>query len=330
VLARETHAWVFGPAGIEHRTIPVGEEELDQMASQVARLVGGWNSPATLNASLARLHATLLAPLNIPEEADEVIVVPDGPLRLVPFASLRDANGRFLVERKAIVVSHSLASLTRALEHESARSERASVKALVVGDPKFDTERSPRLPDLPFAAREAANIAPMYKNATLLLGARATRADVLKMLPAVDVFHFAGHSVANDEFPDLSRLLLTPSSIDSGDLLARDLQSARLKPGSIVVLSACQTASGLERRAAGVQSLARAFLAVGAEDVVAASWDVDDRDASQLMTTFHEHLSRGESPARSLRSAQLTLIAAGRPVSSWAAFVPFTGGINAR
>ena len=170
----------------------------------------------------------------------------------------------------------------------------------------------------------------MYKNPTLLVGARATRADVLKMLPAVDVFHFAGHAVANDEFPDLSRLLLTPAGTDTGDLLARDLQNARMKPGSIVVLSACETGAGLERRAAGIQSLARAFLAVGANDVIAASWDVDDRDTSQLMTTFHEHLSRGETPAQSLRSAQLTLIAAGRPVSSWAAFVPFTGGVNAR
>src|SRR5262249_55164015 len=151
---------------------------------------------------------------------------------------------------------------------------------------------------------------------------------VLRMLSAVDVFHFAGHAVANDEFPDLSRLLLTPANADSGELFAKDLRAARLQPGAIVILSACRTASGLERRAAGPQSLARAFLALGANDVIAASWDVDDRDTSLLMTTVHTHLAGGESPAHSLRSAQLGLIAAGRPVSSWAAFVTFVGALS--
>src|SRR5205823_3616909 len=135
-------------------TIPLGQSQVDQMVSQAVRLIGGWHSPATLDASLARLHAVLVAPLSIPDDVREVIVVPDGPLRLVPFASLRDSSGRFLVERQAVVASHSLASLMRALEHRRTRREGAPVKALVVGDPKFDAEQAPRVPDLPFAARE--------------------------------------------------------------------------------------------------------------------------------------------------------------------------------
>jgi CHAT domain-containing protein len=330
VLQRETHAWVFGGQGVAHHTIPIGEGQLERMVSQAERLIVGWHRPATLDALLSGLYATLITPLDIPETAREVIFVPDGPLRLAPFAAMRDRNGHHLVERWAVVVAHSLESLTRTLEHQDKHHDRWGARALVVGDPKFDTTRSASLPDLPFAAREAKGVSQLYTNPEVLVGIDATRARVMALLPTVDVFHFAGHAIANDEFPDLSRLLLTPEGGDTGDLLARDLQTSRLKPGSIVILSACQTGAGLERRAAGIQSLARAFLAVGANDVIAASWDVDDRDTSELMTTFHEHLSLGDSPAESLRVAQLKLISAGRPVSSWAAFVSFTGAINGR
>ena len=146
VLQRETHAWVFGPQGVEHHTIPIGELQLEQMVSQAERWIVGRHGPTALDPLLTTMYATLIAPLDLPETAREVIFVPDGPLRLAPFAALRDRTGHYLVERWAVVVAHSLESLTRTLEHQRDHHDRRGVRALVVGDPKFDTARSAQLP----------------------------------------------------------------------------------------------------------------------------------------------------------------------------------------
>jgi CHAT domain-containing protein len=168
-------------------------------------------------------------------------------------------------------------------------------------------------------------VAKQYEDPTLLARAAATKDRLLARLPAADVFHFAGHAVANNDFPELSTLVLTPAAGDAGELRAQDLEGAGLKPGAIVVLSACQTGFGPVRRAAGIQSLAQAFLSKGAGAVVAAAWAVEDFDTSELMVVFHERLSRGVSAAHSLRVAQLAAIAAHKPVSSWAGFTVFGG-----
>jgi CHAT domain-containing protein len=328
VLQTETHAWVFSDSGLEHHLLPIGEAQLAQAASEITGLINRWHSAGRLEKELESLYSSLIAPLNMSDNVREVIVVPDGPLRLVPFASLRDPFGRYLIERWAIAVSNSLELGANALASTRERSNRPEATALVVGNPRFDRERSPELRPLVFAEGEAANVARLYPRSRVLLGTAATKRAVLSSLPSADVFHFAGHAIANDEFPELSRLLLTSVDDDDGELLARDLERSHLKRGAVVVLSACQTGAGAERRATGVQSLAQAFLAVGAGEVIAALWDVNDRDASELMIAFHERLAGGETPAKSLQYAQRKLIAAGLPVAAWAAFVPFEGVIK--
>jgi CHAT domain-containing protein len=307
----------------EHRKLGVTSRELEVLASQLLRAVGGGGSTTVLDTALRALHRAVIAPLQL-RAPQEIIVVPDGVLRTIPFAALRADNGRYIAEESAIIVAASAGELVSRDVGVGSAITRSSPELLAVGNPLIDRTRWSALAPLPFAAREATQVAAMYGRANLVIGLQATKAQLMAQLPAADVFHFAGHAVANEQFPELSRLLLTPTGEDGGELLARELRDARLKRGSTVVLSACDTAAGPDRKAAGPQSLAQAFLTLGAGAVVAARWEVEDIDTSELMTALHAGMSRGTSPARALQAAQIGQIRSGKPVASWAAFVAFS------
>jgi CHAT domain-containing protein len=59
--------------------------------------------------------------------------------------------------------------------------------------------------------------------------------------------------------------------------------------------------------------LSRAFIASGADAVVASLWAVSDESTSQLMKTLYEKMMGEHEPAgRSLNAARLALIEGGR------------------
>src|SRR5260370_37702924 len=82
----------------------------------------------------------------------------------------------------------------------------------------------------------------------------------------------------------------------------------RLKPGSTVALSACE--SGLIRpyRTDEYLGLPSGFLFAGAASVLGSLWTVDDKCTAQLMEkTYAGIINQGLSLAASLRRAQLAV-----------------------
>jgi CHAT domain-containing protein len=76
----------------------------------------------------------------------------------------------------------------------------------------------------------------------------------------------------------------------------------------MVMLSACRSASG-SVSADGVLGLTRAFFYAGAASVVASVWDVPDDLAPDLVADFYGHYRLSGQKDRSLRTAQLRLLA---------------------
>jgi CHAT domain-containing protein len=101
-----------------------------------------------------------------------------------------------------------------------------------------------------------------------------------------------------------------------------------LKLGSpLVILSACETGLGKEKRGEGVMGLTRAFMYAGAPTVGVSLWSVADKSTAELMTDFYKRLlTRSATPTRpsaAMREAQLAMIA-GKKYSApfyWAPFV---------
>ena len=127
--------------------------------------------------------------------------------------------------------------------------------------------------------------------------------------------------------PERSAVLLAPGDAkEDGLLQAREIEALDLE-GRIVVLSACQTASGAVQSGEGVLSLARAFFEAGAHAVVGSRWPLRDADAAALFDTFYRHLGHRRIALRRLsRPRKTRRSAGGRPASSWAGLVLLGNG----
>jgi len=81
----------------------------------------------------------------------------------------------------------------------------------------------------------------------------------------------------------------------------------RGRPVELLVLSACQTASGDDRAALGLAGVA---IKAGARSALASLWFVNDQSTSALITEFYNQLRQSPpiSKAQALRAAQIKLL----------------------
>ncbi len=265
---------------------------------------------------LAKLGAVLLEPVGQAIEGKRLLVVPDGALHRLPFGVLplprsgEGARARRLLAGHAVVHLPS-ASLPAALR--SAREGRPLAPGLVAvvaaPSPAGGIEES-ALPPLRFAEEEARRIAELAPGGSVLalVGAAATREQVLNgALGEVRILHFATHALIDEDAPDGSSLVLSPTGGDgrredrvtAADLRRLDLQA------ELVVLSACRTA-GTAFRGEGLVGLVWSLMQAGAPRVLVSLWPVDDRATAELMGYFYEGLLReGLAPPEALQRAQL-------------------------
>lgn len=294
-----------------------------QLRAEIGRVLRGIADGRSDLPELSDLYALLLG-RQAWSPRDRVVIVPDAELWTVPFAALRDSRGRFLIEDHAVAIAPSLTLFALASRHVTPGGAPDDV--LAVGDPTFDQAAHPDLPRLNGAAAEARAVAALYPHAVRLLGADATPRRMMDELPRHAVVHFAGHAVADVEFPSRSFLLLAGGG-DAGRLEPAAISAARTGRARLVVLAACSTAAGPIAAGEGAASLARPFLAAGVPQVVGALWPVDDRSA--LLVRFHRGLAAGEPAAEALRAAQRDALAHGAAVGEWAGY-ELIGGMAPR
>lgn len=129
-------------------------------------------------------------------------------------------------------------------------------------------------------------------------------------LERFSILHFDTHAMAWPDVPLRSAIVLSqqpeqpPTTAESQKVLStklddtsdgyldlREIMGLRLK-SELVVLSACQTAEGRQRRGDGVESLARGFLMAGARRVVASQWKVADESTARFMGRFYRELKQ--------------------------------------
>ena len=141
------------------------------------------------------------------------------------------------------------------------------------------------------------------------------------------IIHVATHGLLNAERPQFTGVVLSLVGNKTHDGFVRTDEVFNLRLGSpLVMLSACETGLGKEKRGEGVMGLTRAFMYAGAPTVGVSLWSVADKSTADLMTDFYKRLlSTGEGTTSSgaLRGAQLAMIA-GKKYSApfyWAPFV---------
>lgn len=138
--------------------------------------------------------------------------------------------------------------------------------------------------------------------------------------------HVATHGLLDAERPQFTGVVLSLVGNKSNDGFLRTDEIFNLKLGSpLVMLSACETGLGKEKRGEGVIGLTRAFMYAGAPTVGVSLWSVADKSTAVLMTDFYKRLlgATPQSPGAAMRDAQLAMIN-GKQYSApfyWAPFV---------
>jgi CHAT domain-containing protein/tetratricopeptide (TPR) repeat protein len=180
------------------------------------------------NEVLENLYRKIFLPLHdYVKNTELVLVSPDGALNLVSFGTLKNSEGRYLIEETRI---HYL-STTRELLRLQERGNRGS-GLLVLGDPDFDANSNQRtqardtiamrvasdqnlgsgkvlrsacdslqqlkVPPLPYTRREVMKIADFWKSrdegpAEVLLGAAASEERFKRDAPGKSALHLATH-----------------------------------------------------------------------------------------------------------------------------------------
>jgi len=140
------------------------------------------------------------------------------------------------------------------------------------------------------------------------------------------VIHVATHGLLDAERPQFTGVVLSLVGNKTNDGFVRTDEVFNLHLGSpLVMLSACETGLGKEKRGEGVMGLTRAFMYAGAPTVGVSLWSVADKSTADLMTDFYKRLlsSEGTTSSSALRGAQLAMITGKRYSAPfyWAPFV---------
>ena len=247
------------------------------------------------------LAGTLLSPV-----ADEVrgcrrlVIVPFGPLNLVPFHAL-PLDGQAIGLTRVISYTPTATPLS-----ERAPDRPIDIRrGLVIGDPAHTATRGgSRVSRLAGAEAEARKIGQLLgtPNDRLLTGERATRAAVMGRLPGADLLHLATHGFLNEMAPFSSSVALAGSDhLNVADLVGMSITT------KLAVLSGCDTGRGAATLGGDLVGLTRSLLQAGVEQVMVSLWPVDDDVTAVTMDLFYRRLTQGHPPAAALASAQRQL-----------------------
>ena len=258
------------------------------------------SSPRRLNLKLfQQAYDWLIRPLEDELQNNKIetlVFVSDGILRNLPPATLHDGK-QYLIEKYSVAIAPSL-QLT-----ELQTTDKASQEILLAGlsQPRQGFE------PLPGVRREIEQIEPLFTSDVLLNDSftelnfnRSTSQSPFR------VVHLATHGQFSSQAED-TFVLTWDNRINIAELssLLRG-DSQQLRPIELLVLSACETATGDTDATLGLAGIA---VRAGARSTVASLWAVSDLATVNLMTNFYRALARENmTKAEALRLAQISVL----------------------
>ena len=311
--------WAITPAGVELFTLPPAatiENAVEKYQQTFATSRGTLEASGALG---AELYEMLVAPAaNVLRGVSRLAIIPDGRLAAFNFETLVvPSPRRYWIEDVTIQVAPSLQLVSRR-------------RAVTHGPMLLIANSSPpdrAYPPLLYAGEEMRRIGAHFRDVTTLSGAQATPRAYLASAPQTYTFlHFVAHGVATRQRP-LDSAIILASDGERYKLYARDILAGRLS-ARLVTISSCLGAGGRTYRSEGLVGLAWAFLSAGADEVIAALWEVNDRATVDLMDAMYAAIKSGHDPVDALRIAKLKLVRSGtvyRKPFYWAPFLVYSG-----
>lgn len=304
IAKRPGQAFRYHATPVDYQTV---ETTLNQLQAYL-------KNPSRTNAIRdlsAQVYQWLIAPLEITLEREtewdtsdvkNLVFVLDGSLRNIPMSMLYDQrHQQYLLERYSIAISSGLQVL-------DATHQTTPVQALVGGlseKREFGDRTFSALMNVPAELASIQAVVPSQQ----LLNQGFNRRNLRSQLVSTDysVVHMATHGNFSSD-PEETFLVLSDQQLQASALNDLLRVNAGNRDGQIdlLVLSACETATGDKRAALGLAGLA---LRAGARSTLATLWQVNDASTAALMSQFYTNLNNDPeiTKAEALRQAQLSL-----------------------
>ena len=245
-----------------------------------------------------------------------LVFVMDGSLRNIPMAALYDGK-QYLIEKYSVALLPGLQLL-------APKQKQRRLEALIAGltESRFGFSS---LSNVTTELQQIKSIIPSKQ----LINQAFTDTNIEQQVSSVSfpVVHLATHGKFSSKVEDT--YILTWNRKINIKLLREILQtreqvvgrSNRVPPPiELLVLSACETATGDKRAALGLAGVA---VRSGARSTLASLWQVDDKSTSVLMSEFYRQLTQDAnlSKAEALRRAQEFVLKDKEHPFYWAPYV---------
>ncbi len=242
-----------------------------------------------------------------------LVFVLDGQLRNLPMAALYDGK-QYLVEKYAVALSLGLQLLDpKPLVQQQLRALTAG---LTQPPPGF-SEFAPLLA----IKSEFEGITKAGVSTTSLLDGDFKKKNLESEIgdTSFNIVHLATHGQFSSRLEDTFILDF------DGQINVKDFDTLFRSQGKsiveLLVLSACQTATGDSRATLG---LAGAAVRAGARSTIASLWQIDDQSTAMFVSAFYRELKSGKTTkAEAIHRAQLELLKHPnyKAPSFWSAYV---------
>ncbi|WP_241993620.1 CHAT domain-containing protein [Trichormus variabilis] len=232
-----------------------------------------------------------------------LIFVLDGPLRKIPMAGLYDGQ-QYLVEKYSV----SLALGLQVREPQPLNRAKMKVLAASLTEPPNNQEVS-GFSALPNVAVEVKEIKNTGLAVNWIAEQEFTTQNFNQKLNSsnFDVVHLATHGLFGADRENT--FVVTADGklkIDDFDQLFSSQSENRTHRIELLILSACQTATGNDQEVMGI---AGTTVQAGASSAIASLWDLDDEASVPFMKEFYQNLGQPNiSRAEALRLAQQSLL----------------------
>ncbi|HLF65695.1 MAG TPA: CHAT domain-containing protein [Saprospiraceae bacterium] len=233
------------------------------------------------------------------EGITSLVIVPDGVLNYLPFemlisrvdSTMSYEDTPYLIRDMEIHYAHSAGVLWLQQEMQSKSSKGIAFA------PFFQKRRG--LDELAYSKDEIGESKPFRLRR--YVGKEGSFKNFLSHARDSRIIHLATHASVDStglghiEFAD-STMLLT-------DVYYLPLQC------DLAILSACESAFGMNTPSEGIQNFARAFAIAGTKSIIASHWRLNDVAGATIIGSFYKYLHRHHSVSSALRQAKLDYLA---------------------
>ncbi|MEG4800298.1 CHAT domain-containing protein [Microcoleus sp. ARI1-B5] len=278
------------------------------------------NNPQVI-AEAAKVYQWLMEPLK-PEldkntQIETLVFVLDGDLRNIPMTVLyNQKTEQYLVEDKyAIAISPQLT-----LFAPQPLQQKLKVFVGGIGQPQNIDGKSFEV--IQKLKEELEGITKKVPASQPLLEANFTKANIQNQLQTgnFSAVHLKTHGEFSSD-PDETYIVAYQKLLKGQDIasLIETGTEERSSDIELLVLSACQTASGDNRAVLGLAGIA---VRAGARSTLSTLWEAQDAPNTELMLKFYEELSKpGMTRAKALHLAQKSLFERHQATNIWATYI---------